>query len=45
MWINYTLSQKERRMPGINFDEAGFAYVEKGIPIGIDTFKRALTKK
>ena len=27
-----------------NFDEAGFAYMEKGIPIGIDTFKRALAK-
>jgi imidazolonepropionase-like amidohydrolase len=28
-----------------NFDEAGFDYMEKGIPIGIDTFKRALAKK
>ena len=28
-----------------NFDEAGFAYMEKGIPIGIDTFRRAMAKK
>ena len=28
-----------------NFDEAGFDYMEKGIPIGIDTFKRAVAKK
>ncbi|HUI80214.1 MAG TPA: amidohydrolase family protein [Bryobacteraceae bacterium] len=28
-----------------NFDEAGFDYMEKGIPIGIDTFKRALARK
>lgn len=28
-----------------NFDEAGFAFMEKGIPIGVDTFKRALAKK
>jgi imidazolonepropionase-like amidohydrolase len=28
-----------------NFNEAGFDYMEKGIPIGIDTFKRALAKK
>ena len=28
-----------------NFDEAGFDYMEKGIPIGIETFKRALAKK
>jgi len=28
-----------------NFDEAGFDYMAKGIPIGIDTFKRALAKK
>jgi imidazolonepropionase-like amidohydrolase len=27
-----------------NYDEQGFAYMEKGIPIGIDTFKRALAK-
>ncbi len=29
---------------GGNFNEAGFAFMEKGIPIGIDTFKRALTR-
>ena len=28
-----------------NFNEAGFAFMEKGIPIGIETFKRALAKK
>jgi imidazolonepropionase-like amidohydrolase len=29
---------------GGNFNEAGFTFMEKGIPIGIDTFKRALTR-
>jgi len=29
---------------GPNFNEAGFTFMEKGIPIGIDTFKRALTR-
>lgn len=28
-----------------NYNEEGFAYMEKGIPIGIDTFKRALARK
>jgi imidazolonepropionase-like amidohydrolase len=32
------------RFIGGNFNEAGFAFMEKGIPIGIDTFKRALTR-
>ncbi len=27
-----------------NYNEEGFAYMEKGIPIGIDTFKRALAR-
>jgi imidazolonepropionase-like amidohydrolase len=29
---------------GGNFNEAGFTFMEKGIPIGIDTFKRALAR-
>ena len=32
------------RFSGGNFNDAGFAFMEKGIPIGIDTFKRALTR-
>ena len=28
-----------------NFNAAGFDYMQKGIPIGIETFKRALAKK
>src|SRR5436853_1652503 len=28
-----------------NFDAQGFEYMEKGIPIGIDTFKRAMARK
>lgn len=28
-----------------NFNAAGFDYMEKGIPVGVETFKRALTKK
>jgi imidazolonepropionase-like amidohydrolase len=32
------------RFVGGNFNDAGFAFMEKGIPIGIDTFKRALTR-
>jgi len=38
--------ENKQRFLGIgNFNEAGFAYMEKGIPIGIDTFKRALSRK
>ena len=32
------------RFSGGNFNDAGFAFMEKGIPIGIDTFKRALAR-
>ena len=32
------------RFIGGTFNEAGFAFIEKGIPIGIDTFKRALAR-
>src|SRR5262245_38672135 len=32
------------RFSGGNFNDAGFAFMEKGIPIGVDTFKRALTR-
>ena len=32
------------RFSGGNFNDAGFAFMEKGIPIGIDTFKRALMR-
>src|SRR5262245_44337488 len=32
------------RFSGGNFNDAGFAFMEKGIPIGIDTFKRALKR-
>jgi imidazolonepropionase-like amidohydrolase len=32
------------RFTGGNFNDAGFAFMEKGIPIGIDTFKRALAR-
>jgi len=32
------------RFSGGNFNDAGFAFMERGIPIGIDTFKRALTR-
>jgi imidazolonepropionase-like amidohydrolase len=39
---NY-LENRDRFIGG-NFNDAGFAFMEKGIPIGIDTFKRALTR-
>jgi imidazolonepropionase-like amidohydrolase len=41
---NY-IENKARYLGIGNFDQAGFDYMEKGIPIGIDTFKRALAKK
>jgi len=41
---NY-LENKARYLGIGNFDEAGFDYMEKGIPIGIETFRRALAKK
>jgi imidazolonepropionase-like amidohydrolase len=39
---NY-LENRDRFIGG-NFNDAGFTFMEKGIPIGIDTFKRALTR-
>jgi imidazolonepropionase-like amidohydrolase len=41
---NY-LENKDRYVGYGGNTEAGFANMEKGIPIGIDTFKRALAKK
>jgi imidazolonepropionase-like amidohydrolase len=41
---NY-IENKERFLGVGNFNEEGFAYMEKGIPIGIDTFKRAMARK
>ena len=41
---NY-LENKARYLGSGNFTEEGFAYMEKGLPIGNDTFKRAVAKK
>jgi len=41
---NY-LENKERYLGSGNFTEQGFAYMQKGLPIGNDTFKRALARK
>src|SRR5262245_45364287 len=41
---NY-VENKEKFLGVGNFNEAGFDYMQKGIPIGIDTFKRALARK
>jgi imidazolonepropionase-like amidohydrolase len=41
---NY-LENKARYLGSGNFTEEGFAYMEKGLPIGNDTFRRALGKK
>ncbi len=41
---NY-IENKDRFLGIGNFNEEGFAYMEKGIPIGIDTFKRAMARK
>lgn len=40
---NY-IENKDRYLNVGNFDAAGFDYMEKGIPIGIETFHRALAK-
>jgi imidazolonepropionase-like amidohydrolase len=40
---NY-LENKDRYLGSGNFTAQGFAYMEKGLPIGNDTFKRALGK-
>jgi imidazolonepropionase-like amidohydrolase len=36
--------ENRARFIGGNFNDAGFTFMEKGIPIGIDTFKRALAR-
>jgi len=41
---NY-IENKEKFLGVGNFNEEGFDYMQKGIPIGIDTFKRALARK
>jgi len=41
---NY-IENKEKFLGIGNFNESGFDYMQKGIPIGIDTFKRALARK
>src|SRR5215475_697431 len=40
---NY-IENKARYLGSGNFTEEGFAYMEKGLPIGNDTFKRAIAK-
>jgi imidazolonepropionase-like amidohydrolase len=40
---NY-LENKDRYLGSGNFTEQGFAFMEKGLPIGNDTFKRALAR-
>ena len=40
---NY-IENKDKYLGSGNFTEQGFAYMEKGLPIGNDTFKRALAK-
>jgi imidazolonepropionase-like amidohydrolase len=40
---NY-IENKDKYLGSGNFTELGFAYMEKGLPIGNDTFKRALAK-
>jgi imidazolonepropionase-like amidohydrolase len=41
---NY-IENKARYLGSGNFTDEGFAYMEKGLPLGNDTFKRALGKK
>jgi imidazolonepropionase-like amidohydrolase len=41
---NY-IENKARYLGSGNFTEEGFAYMEKGLPVGNETFKRALAKK
>jgi imidazolonepropionase-like amidohydrolase len=41
---NY-IENKDKYLGSGNFTEEGFAYMEKGLPIGNETFKRALAKK
>ena len=41
---NY-IENKDKYLGIGNFNAQGFEYMEKGIPIGIDTFKRAMARK
>ncbi len=41
---NY-IENKDKFLGIGNFNAKGFEYMEKGIPIGIDTFKRAMSRK
>src|SRR5438094_5374974 len=41
---NY-IENKDKFLGVGNFNAEGFEYMEKGIPIGIDTFKRAMARK
>jgi imidazolonepropionase-like amidohydrolase len=41
---NY-LENRAKYLGSGNFTEEGFAYMEKGLPLGNDTFKRALARK
>jgi imidazolonepropionase-like amidohydrolase len=41
---NY-IENKDRYLGSGNFTEQGFAYMEKGLPAGNDTFKRALARR
>jgi imidazolonepropionase-like amidohydrolase len=41
---NY-IENKARYLGSGNFTEEGFTYMEKGLPVGNETFKRALAKK
>ncbi len=41
---NY-IENKDKFLGVGNFNAQGFEYMEKGIPIGIDTFKRAMARK
>jgi imidazolonepropionase-like amidohydrolase len=41
---NY-IENKDKFLGIGNFNAQGFEYMEKGIPIGIDTFKRAMARK
>jgi imidazolonepropionase-like amidohydrolase len=41
---NY-IENKDKYLGSGNFTEQGFAYMQKGLPVGNDTFKRALARK
>lgn len=43
--IHNYLEHKAKFLGSGNYTEEGFAYMEKGLPAGNDTFRRAMTKK